>query len=204
MNLRIPKIVDILFCNAFQFRVKNCDKKDLFLTFDDGPIPEVTPKVLEMLKKYNAKATFFCVADNIRKHKEVFEQILKEGHKVGNHTYHHIGGFTHKNKVYYNDILHADELIHSLLFRPPYGRLWFNQVKRLRKHNFRFILWTKISFDYRPRMKKETCWKNVSKLKGGDIILFHDSLKAQNNMFYALERLLEVYTNKGFCFKTIE
>ncbi|MCH3924171.1 MAG: polysaccharide deacetylase family protein [Bacteroidales bacterium] len=203
MNLRIPTIVDTILFHLFEFRIKDKDK-NLYLTFDDGPIPEVTPQVLNMLERYNAKATFFCVGDNVRKHREVFLDILKRGHRVGNHTFHHLGGMTHTNKHYYNDIIQAKEVIDSNLFRPPYGRLWIHQVNKLRQQGFRFILWSKISFDYRRNMSKEQCWDNVSKLKSGDIILFHDSIKARKNMFYALEKLLEYYSKKGFSFKAIK
>ena len=126
-------------------------KKKVYLTFDDGPVPEVTSKVLDLLKKYNAKATFFCVGDNVRKHPDCYKSILEEGHSVGNHTMYHSNGLKTSRLDYENSINKCAELCNTKLFRPPYGRLTKNQLKDVKTKGYRIILWTVISFDYNKK-----------------------------------------------------
>ena len=154
----------------------------MFLTFDDGPIPEVTPKVLDILKRYNAKATFFCVGDNIRKHPDCFERL-----KVDFDTY-------------INDVEQCRDLCDSVLFRPPYGRLSSDLKQELKKRGFRLVLWSAISFDYDKKISQSSCYRNVARLRSGDIVLFHDSLKSEQNTLYALEKVLKRYSDLGFSF----
>lgn len=202
MISKIPKWFQWLFMNSCTFKFSG-NQKNLYLTFDDGPIPEVTPKVLDLLDIYGAKATFFCVADNVQKHYEIYEDIISRGHCVGNHTFHHIKGWNTLNRKYFSDIQNANRLVHSSLFRPPYARISPRQLHIL-KHKYKIILWSVISYDYNRHLKKERVWNNVRKsITNNDIILFHDSIKAKNNMLYALEKTLSVFSAKGYCFKTI-
>ena len=181
------------------FRVAE-SKKQIFLTFDDGPIPEVTPKVLDILKRYNAKATFFCVGDNIRKHPDCFEKLKAEGHSVGNHTMHHLKASKVDFDTYINDVEQCRDLCDSVLFRPPYGRLSSDLKQELKKRGFRLVLWSAISFDYDKKISQSSCYRNVARLRSGDIVLFHDSLKSEQNTLYALEKVLKRYSDLGFSF----
>lgn len=198
---KIPKLIQYLLY-YFEFKIKG-ENKTLYLTFDDGPIPEVTPEVLDILDKYNAKATFFCVADNIKKHPEVFQSIIDRGHRLGNHTYHHIKGWETPNNEYFEDIERANQLVNSNLFRPPYGRIGFFQARELRK-KYRLILWSVLSYDYSGKLSKEKVWDNIRKsVTDNDIILFHDNIKARDNMIYSLSNTLSFYSQRGFQFKSI-
>ncbi len=182
------------------------NNKSIFLTFDDGPIPIVTPFVLNILKQYDAKATFFCIGDNVRKHPEVFLQVKNEGHAIGNHTFNHLNGWYTDDKTYLDNFLQADELIGSNLFRPPYGRMKRTQVKLLEqtKPGIKIVMWNVLSADFDAAISPEKCLENALKnVKGGEIVLFHDSLKAQDRMEYALPRALEYWSKQGFEFKTI-
>jgi len=180
------------------------NEKILYLTFDDGPVPEATPWVLETLKKYNAKATFFCVGDNVRKNPSIYNQILKDGHSVGNHTFNHLNGWTTKPEDYVNNIEKAAELINSNLFRPPRG-LFKNSHFQLLKQKYKVIMWSVLSVDYDKSLSQKQCLKNViDNAKPGSIIVFHDSIKAWKNMNYALPKVLEHFSNQGYQFKAIE
>ncbi|MGE5383452.1 MAG: polysaccharide deacetylase family protein [Omnitrophica WOR_2 bacterium] len=175
----------------------------LYLTFDDGPIPEVTPQVLEILKRYNAKATFFCVGDNVRKYPQVYDLILKDGHSTGNHTYSHLKGIKTDNQQYFKDIEKCRELVHSDLLRPPYGKIGYHQVKVLEK-NYKIIMWSVLTGDYDHKLTKEEVLDNaINHCKDGSIIVFHDSIKAYDRMIYALPALLEHCSLKGFRFDKI-
>ena len=184
------------------------EKKELFLTFDDGPIPEVTPWVLETLKKYKAKATFFCIGDNIRKHPDIFKRIIKEGHAVGNHTFKHLNGWKTSAPTYLEDIKRCQEVMvsnsgSSTLFRPPYGKCTSAQAKAIFGQNQQIIMWSIISKDYKAGLSKEQCFHRIkSQAQPGSIIVFHDSLKAETNMKYALEKTLETFSD--YEFKKIE
>jgi len=178
-------------------------ENELFLTFDDGPEPEITPWVLSELKKFNAKATFFCVGNKVEKNPDLYNQILDEGHSVGNHTYSHIKGWATASKNYISDVEKAKEFIKSELFRPPYGRVRPHQLKQLKK-DFKIIMWDVLSKDYDQKTTNEQCFKNVTEYaESGSIIVFHDNQKAQNNLYSTLPRVLEHYTEKGFIFNSI-
>lgn len=181
------------------------DEKILYLSFDDGPHPTITPRVLELLKQYNAKATFFCVGNNVEKYPAVFNSIQAEGHSLGNHSFHHLNGWKSDNQIYIDDVKKADSLIHSNLFRPPYGRLKFSQASALLQMGYELIMWTVLSADYDRNITKEQCAMRVIKnITSGTIVLFHDSEKAEERMLYALEELLNDATKKGYQFKAIK
>jgi peptidoglycan/xylan/chitin deacetylase (PgdA/CDA1 family) len=178
----------------------------IYLTFDDGPIPIVTPFVLNILKQYNAKATFFCIGDNIRKHPDVFEQVKAGGHAIGNHTYNHLKGWETDDKTYLENFLATDKLTGTTLFRPPYGRIKRSQVKLLKeaRPGLQIIMWTVLSGDFDINLKPEKCLNNVVKnTVGGDIVLFHDSLKAFGRLEYTLPRAMEYWSKKGYMFKKL-
>ena len=175
----------------------------IYLSFDDGPIPIVTPFVLNILKQYNAKATFFCIGDNVRKHPEVFEQLKNEGHAIGNHTFNHLKGWKTEDNIYLDNFLQADKLLDTKLFRPHYGRIKRSQVKLLQnaKPGIQIVMWSILSADYDATVSPEQCLNNVVKnTRPGDIVLFHDSLKAQERMEYALPKALEYWSKEGYVF----
>lgn len=184
----------------------NIDSKQkvLYYTFDDGPIPELTPKVLEILRKYDAKATFFMVGDNVQKYPEIMEAVQKEGHVVGNHSFNHIKGWKVKNDVYFANIAKAKAIIPSSLFRPPYGQITLSQIKKLSKE-YEIIMWTVLSGDFDSKTSPKQCKDNiVDNAKCGSIIVMHDNLKAEKNMLYALEESLRIFKEKGYEFKSLQ
>ena len=179
------------------------DRNEVYLTFDDGPRPEVTPWVLDQLDKYNAKATFFCIGKNVEMFLELFEEIKARGHAVGNHSYSHVKGWGMSTGDYVRDIDIASDLIHSNLFRPPYARIGPHQAKVLAER--RHILWTIISKDYSRRVNGQKCIKNVVPyLESGAIIAFHDSIKCSANLFEALPVVLQAIYDKGLHSAKIE
>lgn len=203
MLTRVHPILQFSFFKQCEFKVPT-EGKNIYLTFDDGPVPEVTPEVLDLLDEYDAKATFFCVGENVEKHPEVFAEIIRRGHSVGNHTFHHIKGWSAKNdEDYYADIEKANQLINSDLFRPPYGRITPKQHFHLKK-NYRIILWSVLSYDYNKMLTKRRVWRNVrNSITNNDIVLFHDSIKAKENMIYALKNTLFFFSARGYKFKSI-
>jgi len=182
---------------------KQTDRK-VYLTFDDGPIPEVTPWVLDVLKRYDAKATFFCLGKHVNRYPELFERIIEEGHRVGNHTWDHPDAWKTDNVAYYKSVLRTEALVKSDLFRPPYGRITPRQVRALRKR-YKIILWSVLSEDYDRTQKPDQCVANVTgKVRSGDILVFHDSIKAAPNLQGCLEPTLDYLVAQGFRFETIE
>lgn len=180
------------------------EEKVLYLTFDDGPIPVVTEYVLEELEKYNAKATFFCVGDNVRKHPEIFEKVLAAGHAVGNHTFNHLHGWTTSRDMYVDNVAECAALVSSNLFRPPFGRIKKSQRKALASQ-YKIIKWSILTWDFLPNLDKDYALKTaVKKTKRGDIIVFHDSLKAEANLRYMLPHWLTYFSELGFTFKALE
>jgi len=176
----------------------------IYLTFDDGPVKGITDVVLGMLKKYNAKATFFCVGENVVKYPKLYNKIIKEGHSVANHTYNHLSGWKETKYKYYKNVLKAKNVIDSDLFRPPYGRISPQQIKSLR-NRFRIVMWDVLSGDFDPELNPEDCANNVIKsTKQGSIIVFHDSLKAKKNILESLPIVLKHFSNKGFEFSKID
>ena len=179
------------------------NEKVIYLTFDDGPVPIVTPAVLELLKSYNAKATFFMVGENAQRYPEILKQILADGHQIGNHTFNHLNGTKVSDKDYYRNILMAKDYIDSDLFRPPYGRIRPRQILEIKKQ-YQIVLWSVLSGDFDQNISDEKCLRNVIKhSKSGSIIVFHDSLKAQDRMLFALKGTLEHFSKLGFHFLAI-
>ncbi len=172
--------------------------RKVFLTFDDGPTPDVTEWVLEQLKEYNAKATFFCLGRNVEHYQDTYEKILLEGHSVGNHSYSHLKGFGSSNRSYFEDIEMARNFINSDLFRPPYGRIRPSQITEIVK-NYRIIMWNVLSIDYNRKVPGKKVVHNVmNNVSSGSIVVFHDSAKARKNLYYALPRVLEQLHNQGY------
>jgi peptidoglycan/xylan/chitin deacetylase (PgdA/CDA1 family) len=185
---------------------KSRKEKFVYFTFDDGPIPVVTPFVLNTLKKYNCKATFFCIGDNIAKHPSILSDVIADGHTVGNHTYNHLNGWNSSNKNYIENVLKGSKLTSTRIFRPPYGRIKKSQIKEIKKQSpsTEVIMWDVLSGDFDKRISKEQCVRNVLKhCKNGSIIVFHDSLKAFERLEYALPKVLENLSKKGFEFRTL-
>jgi len=188
-------------------------EKCLYLTFDDGPHPTITPQVLDILRNYNAKATFFCIGNNVQKFHETFELIKKEGHSVGSHTYNHENGWKTNDRDYVESVLAANELIQSNLFRPPYGKIRYSQIKKLRfaslsllspLSSLNIIAWSVIAYDWDKTLTSEQVYNNViDNANDGAIIAFHDSEKSYPRMIEALPKVLEYFTEKGFTFKAL-
>jgi peptidoglycan/xylan/chitin deacetylase (PgdA/CDA1 family) len=187
------------------WKIKTVEKV-IYLTFDDGPQPVATSFVLEELKKYNARATFFCIGKNVEENFELYKKIIDEGHAVGNHTYNHLNGWNVKDQVYLDDIYKAKKVIDSNLFRPPYGRITKFQLKQLpaEKYKLKPIMWTVISGDFDTEISGEECYLTVVKNTGeGSVVVFHDSEKAFERLQYALPLVLKYFTEKGFEFRKI-
>jgi len=180
-----------------------CHDKKIYLTFDDGPTPDVTDKLLDVLKNYEAKATFFCLGKNVLENKSLFNRIQKEGHQIGNHTWDHLNGKKVEASEYQVSISKTQDIINSKLFRPPYGRI-SSELASIISNNFKIIMWSVLSRDFDIKQSKEKCLSTVLKFtKAGSIIVFHDSLKASSQMLYAVPKMLDYYQKKGFEFSAI-
>ncbi|HQV01077.1 MAG: polysaccharide deacetylase family protein [Bacteroidia bacterium] len=178
-------------------------QKVLYLTFDDGPIPQVTPFVLDTLAKYQAKATFFCIGDNVRKHQQIYNDVINQKHVTANHTYNHISGWETTDFDYLKNIKQAGQLISSNYFRPPYGRITPSQIRML-KHNYKIVMWDVLSMDYKLKITGMQCYMNVKKhARPGSIIVFHDSLKAFARLKIALPATLKHFSDAGYIFKAL-
>ncbi|MBL0309737.1 MAG: polysaccharide deacetylase family protein [Bacteroidetes bacterium] len=185
-------------------------EKNLYLTFDDGPIPEITPFVLDELKKWNAKATFFCIGKNVAVHPELFQRIIDEGHTIGNHSYDHLNGWNYSDKEYFESIEKCSETLSANcelptvnLFRPPYGKLKPSQYWFL-KGRYKLVMWDVLSFDFDLTMAEEkVLWNVLKNAEEGSIVVFHDSLKAKSKVEFALPKVLEHFAAKGFKFEKL-
>lgn len=233
MNLipiRTPKLIKGIFPNYIWNMPQ--DQKIIYLTFDDGPTPEITKWTLDLLKSYNAKATFFCIGNNIEKHPELFNDILNEGHAIGNHTFYHPKGWRTKSDDYVDQVIKTRDVINNQisnskfqpsnadqsqalpkiddqstvkLFRPPYGQITPKQSKRLLNLGYKIIMWDILAFDWMDSISERECAENVvSKTRPGSIIVFHDSLKAAPRMKFALTKTLEHFSQQGYVFKGIQ
>ncbi|SKB53249.1 polysaccharide deacetylase family protein [Daejeonella lutea] len=185
---------------------KNRKEKHVYLTFDDGPIPVVTPFVLNTLKNFNACATFFCIGENVYKHPEIYKDLLSNGHAVGNHTQNHLKGWKTPDSEYLLNIEKCTSLVNSNLFRPPYGRIRYSQIRKinLRFPKMRTIMWDVLSGDFDTNISGEKCVKNVlDHVKNGSIIVFHDSEKAFSRLEYALPVVLKTLRSEGYEFRLL-
>lgn len=198
-----PLLYRLLFPEAIWRIKRRGGKPRVFLTFDDGPIPEETPWVLDTLDRYGIKATFFMVGDNVRRHPELLDEVVRRGHSIGNHTMHHLQGMKERARHYLRDTAEAAALIDSPLFRPPHGLLRWKQARVLKEH-FNIIMYDLVSRDYSRKLSGEQVLDNVKcYARDGSIIVFHDSLKASKNMRYALPRAIEWLLEQGYEFAPI-
>ncbi|MDR0430561.1 MAG: polysaccharide deacetylase family protein [Tannerellaceae bacterium] len=199
---RPPWIYRVLFPGAI-WRIPS-EEKCVYLTFDDGPIPKITPWVLDTLDTYGIKATFFCVGDNVRKYPDIYQMVLQRGHQTGNHTFNHIQGIRFWTKNYLENVRKASEYIDSPMFRPPHGHMRFLQIMLLRKR-YKVIMWDVVTRDYSPHMTPNGVFNVVKNYtRNGSIIVFHDSLKAEQNMKEALPRSIEWLQEQGYEFKLLD
>jgi peptidoglycan-N-acetylglucosamine deacetylase len=198
---RTPELVKKLF-PQFTWNKSRTDKC-IYLTFDDGPIPEVTPWVLEQLNAYGAKATFFCVGENVCTYRPIYQELIAQGHRVGNHTYHHLDGWATPTLQYLENYKACGAEIESQLFRPPYGRLRPAQAQAIRESS-EIVLWDVLSGDFDPKLSKEACLQQVlTQSQNGSIIVFHDSLKAWNKLEYVLPKVLAHFQKEGYRFGVV-
>ena len=192
-----------VFFPGFVWKIPTKTKK-LFLTFDDGPHSVITSKVLNILDEYNAKATFFCVGENVKEHPEIYREILSKGHQTGNHTYNHLRGWNTTTKRYIESVQRCNQLVNSDLFRPPHGRITRKQLRVLKKEGYKIIMWSVLTKDYNTSADKNGLLERaVHKTRPGSIIVFHDSEKAEDNLLYLLPKFLDHYTRKGYSFELI-
>ena len=192
----------LLFQEAI-WRIKKLDTKTVFLTFDDGPIPEVTPWVLDTLDRYGIKATFFMVGENVARHPELYEEIKRRGHSYGNHTMHHLQGMKVSSYRYMHDITEANDLIRSSLFRPPHGLLRWRQARAI-KDRYNIVMYDLVTRDYSKKLNPEQVFANVRRYaRNGSIIVFHDSLKAERNMKAVLPKAIEWLQARGYSFERL-
>jgi len=222
LPVKMPQIVKWLYPSYVWDKKKDCkDGKYLFLTFDDGPIPDVTPWVLSLLKRYDARATFFMIGENINKHPEIFQDVLRDEHRIGNHTYNHLNGKKTGNLAYWQNISKAEQIIEesfkktaskyylehqekAKLFRPPYGLLKRSQSKIIREKGYSIVLYETLAYDWDKKINGLKCSKNVlNNAENGSIVLFHDSLKAFKNLQVALPIVLDYFSKEGYSFKTL-
>jgi peptidoglycan-N-acetylglucosamine deacetylase len=199
---RTPELIKkIFFSLTWDFHGRY---DEVFLTFDDGPTPGITEQILDILKKYSAGASFFCIGRNAERNPELIRRIKAEGHTIGNHTYSHLNGLKTSNRIYFNDIQLARTLIPAVLFRPPYGMIRPSQLLRLQKM-YTIIMWDVMSYDYSSGITKEKCLANVLKnVRPGSIVVFHDSIKASEKVLYALPGVLEFLKEKKYKCRSIK
>ena len=210
--VKTPKLLKLIFKQWFwSFSNK---EKVIYLTFDDGPTPEITDWTLKQLKQYNAKATFFCIGKNVKNHPKIFQRIVDQNHRIGNHTNNHLNGWKNNTNNYLANIEKANhhfkkfisfEENDTKLFRPPYGKIKFSQAKRIRKKGFKIIMWDVLSADFDTTISNEKCLKNViENTDNGSVVVFHDSKKATDKLKFVLPKVLEYYSDKGYEFKKID
>lgn len=198
--VKTPSLIKLLY-PSLVWDIPTRDK-ELFLTFDDGPDPEVTPLVLDILKSYQATATFFCLGKNVTANPELFERIRLEGHSIGNHTFNHLNGWKSDNDLYYTDINKAKEVIPSTLFRPPYGKLTSSQIRKV-STEYKIIMWDILSYDFNQKHSDYHYRQVLNHSKPGSVLVFHDSQKAKKNVLSMLPKLLSHFNGLGYSFKAI-
>ena len=200
MKVQTPRFLHKLFPKLIW--KEQVTSKEIYLTFDDGPHPNITPKILNILAQYDAKACFFCVGENVQRYPETFQSVLDAGHQVGNHTFNHIQGWKVPDDVYLENIEKCNNLVHSRFFRPPHGKIKPSQVRRL-KENYNIVMWTVITHDYDSSYDSDICLKKaIRKTRPGDVVVFHDSAKAEKNVLDVLPKFLEHFSRLGYRFVT--
>ena len=183
----------------------NPSSKVVYITFDDGPIPECTPLVLDILSKYGIHATFFMVAENAQRYPELLQRVREEGHSIGNHTYHHLRGCKTTKQTYMQDIAVAEQVLQTSLFRPPHGRMTCSQKKALREAGYQIYLWDVLTHDYNPKYTPEKMLRIVQRFtRNGSIIVLHDSLKSKDRMLQALPQIIKWLQAEGYTFQTLK
>ncbi|MEW7288907.1 polysaccharide deacetylase family protein [Aquimarina sp. 2304DJ70-9] len=209
---KTPKVLKQFF-STYVWDFYDKKEKKLYLTFDDGPIPGVTEFVLEQLQKFDAKATFFCIGENIKKHPHIFNKILSDNHTIGNHTMNHLKAWKSDPETYLKNVTACQKMIQesseigyaAKLFRPPYGQISYSKFKTLEKQGYKIILWDILSKDWDKTVHEEQCFQNViQNTSPGSIIVFHDSIKAEKNLKSALPKVLDYFSKRGFVFEKIE
>jgi peptidoglycan-N-acetylglucosamine deacetylase len=203
--IKTPNFIKRLFHNQV-WDIPNTESK-IYLTFDDGPTPEITEWTLQVLKEHNIKATFFCIGENIKKHPDIFAAVLADGHILGNHTFNHLNGWETSTFNYIQNIeLCKNEIsfLQSKIFRPPYGKIKPSQSKKIRQLGYKIIMWDVLSADFDATITREKCLENATrKVTSGSIIVFHDSIKASENLKFALPKAIKILKEKGFSFDVI-
>jgi peptidoglycan/xylan/chitin deacetylase (PgdA/CDA1 family) len=211
--IKTNRFIKKIFSN-YVWDIPNIENK-IYLTFDDGPTPEITEWVLQELEKYNAKATFFCIGNNIEKHPEIFEKLIAKGHSIGNHTFNHLNGWKTPTEEYLVNSIqwsvvsgqaenNKQQTTNNKLFRPPYGKIKASQAKKLRQLGYKIIMWDVLSADYDASISAEKCLENATKnVTSGSIIVFHDSVKAFPHLEYTLPKALNYFKEKGFVFEKL-
>ena len=206
--IKTNRFIKKIFSN-YVWDIPNTENK-IYLTFDDGPTPEITEWVLQELEKYNAKATFFCIGNNIEKHPDIFGKLIAKGHSIGNHTFNHLNGWKTSTEGYLVNSKLCESVICSLqtatcnLFRPPYGKIKASQVKKLQQQGYKIIMWDVLSADYDATISAEKCLENATKkVTSGSIIVFHYSVKAFPHLEYTLPKALNYFKEKGFVFEKL-
>lgn len=197
---RAPLIAKMFFPSGIW---KGKETNSIYLTFDDGPSPDVTPWVLDLLKQFDVKATFFLIGKNVQEHPELLDRIISEGHQIGNHTMNHECGTKTSIHSYIASVGQADTHIKSDLFRPPYGKITRNQFKKLIEEGKKIVFWSWLSYDFDMNLSPEKIIKKSNKIKGGDILVFHDSEKSKDNLIYTLPLIIEKIKERNLTFKTL-
>lgn len=180
------------------------DKKEIFLTFDDGPCPQLTRWILEVLAQYNAKASFFCVGENLKRYPELTQEIRSAGHMVANHTYNHLNGWKTDDDTYINNVEKCEVLTMNKIFRPPYGKIKKSQRRKLISMNYKIIMWDLLTYDFDKKSDKEKSLKKIYKIaRPGSIIVFHDNIKSEENLRYLLPKTLAYFAKSGYSFSSL-
>ena len=195
---RVPNLIRVFLSGIW-----SGPNKCIYLTFDDGPHPEVTQWVLNVLKKHKIKATFFCVGRNIERFPDLFVKIKNEGHAVGNHTFFHEKGTKTNNLIYFKSVERTENMIGNKLFRPPFGSIKYSQKRILRNNGYKIVFWSWLSYDFDDKVSPKFILKKAQNIKNKDILVFHDSRKAQKNLTEILEPVIELLMKKKFCFDII-
>ena len=199
--IKSPKILQYLFAD-FLWKI-NTNEKVIFLTFDDGPHPFITPWIIDLMNQYNAKGTFFLTGEAVRRYPDLYQLYKTNGHQVGNHTYQHIKGWRSRRKKYLKEIDHCAEVVESSLFRPPYGQIHLRSIREI-KRQYKVVMWDVLSMDFDSKTSSEICLSNVINYsKEGSIVVFHENDKSIKNIIYALPKVLEHFTKLGYEFKSI-